>query len=365
MKKFAVLLLLLIAFESSAFAGGKFLISHQNTYGGIVIHSSIEKFNSLGFEYGDSVNIEFSNGEKFIDIPYYSGYYVKLGDPLLIAYHGRKNIWLQKNYGSDLWQDLNLNESDSVIISLNQRGKYKAVQEARNLRYTDNREDYSSDIVFANFRAVNIGRLKENYIYSSASPCDNVHNRADYVDKLAKMAGIKCILNLADDDSKIKNFMSKSDFNSPHFKNLYENKCVIPIKLSINFQDIKFRAKLASGLAELSKHKGAYLIHCLEGKDRTGFVFALIGAFAGASYDEIVNNYMLSYSNYYGLTRENDPQKYNIIVAEILEPMINFIVQDENINIKSANLSRYAEKFLIDSGMTESELNALKSRILE
>ncbi|MBQ7561523.1 MAG: tyrosine-protein phosphatase [Synergistaceae bacterium] len=366
MKKFAVFIIL-FALVSSGFAGEKFSISHQANYGGVIINGSIENFNSSGFELGDSVNIEFSNGEKFIDVPYHNGYYVKIGELILTAYPGRENVWLQRNYGSDLWQDLNLSESDSVTISLNQRGKYKTIQETRALHYTNKRAHYSSDEVFANFRAINLGCLKKNYIYTSASPCDNGHNRAVYVDNLAKQAGIKCILDLADSDSEIKDYMSKSDFNSPYFKTLYDNKCVIAIDLTANFHNIDFRKKLAAGLAELSKHEGPYLIHCLEGKDRTGFTSIIIGMLAGASYNEIENNYMLSYANYYGLTRENDPQKYNIIAAEHFAPMINFIAQDENINTKSDNnnFAKYAGKFLLDSGMTEPGLNALKSRILE
>lgn len=365
MKKFAAFLLVLFALVSSGFAGENFSISHETNYGGVIINGGIKNFDSSGFELGDSVNVEFSNGEKFIDVPYYSGYYVKVGEILLVAYPGRANVWIQKKYGQDLWQDLNLSESDSVIISLNQRGKYKLIEEVRALYYTNDREHYSTDEVFANFRAINLGRLKKNYIYTSASPCDNGHNRSFYVDKLAGKAGIKFILDLADSDSEIKDYMSKSDFNSPYFKTLYDNKCVIAIDLTANFHDINFRKKLAAGLAELSKHEGPYLIHCLEGKDRTGFTSIIIGMLAGASYNEIEDSFMLSYTNYYGLTRENTPKKYNVIVSEIFAPMINFIAQDDNIKLKSGSLAKYAEKFLIDSGMTEPELNALKSRMLE
>ncbi|MBQ7560611.1 MAG: tyrosine-protein phosphatase [Synergistaceae bacterium] len=364
MKKFAAVILILFAFVSCSFAEEKFRISHQTTFGGIIIDCSIEKFNSLGFEYGDSVNINFSNGKTLTDIPYYNGYYTKIGDPILIAYPGRENIWLQNNFGSDSWLDLGMKESDSVIISLNQRGKYKAVQEARDIKYFNDRNLYASDEVFANFRAMNIGRLKKNFVYRSASPCDNEHNRASYVDKLIKREGVKYILNLADNDENIKKIIAKSDFNSPYFLNLYENKCVFPIKLGADFHSDTYRKKLADGLAELSKHEGPYLIHCLEGKDRAGFASVVIGALAGASYDELVNDFMLSYANYYGITRENEPSKYNVLVSEIFDEMLKFVVNNENVDMKSINLAPYAEKFLLDSGMSESDLDALKSRIM-
>ena len=364
MKKFAAVVLILIAFVSCSFAGEKFRISHQKTYGGIIIKCSIEKFNSLGFEYGDSVNITFSNGKTLSNIPYYNGYYTKMGEPLLIGYTGRKDIWLQNSYGSDLWLDLGIGESDSVIISLNQRGKYKAIQDARNIVYVNDRNLYSSDEAFANFRAMNLGRLKKNFVYRSASPCNNENNRASYVDKLINLAGVKYIFNLADNDENIKRFITASDFDSPYFMKLYENKCVYPAKMSVNFRADSFRSKLAAGLSDLSKHEGPYLLHCFEGKDRTGFVCMLMGALAGASYDELVNDYMLSYANYYGITRENEPEKYNVLVSEILDEMLKFVVNDENVDIRFINLAPYAEKFLLDSGMSQSDLDALKYRIM-
>jgi len=45
---------------------------------------------------------------------------------------------------------------------------------------------------------------------------------------------------------------------------------------------------------------GPYLIHCTEGKDRAGFVSAVLEALMGADLQEIVADYMKSYENYYG-----------------------------------------------------------------
>jgi len=44
---------------------------------------------------------------------------------------------------------------------------------------------------------------------------------------------------------------------------------------------------------------GPYLVHCLEGKDRTGFVCIVLEALMSATYQEIVDDYMLTYNNYY------------------------------------------------------------------
>ena len=61
-------------------------IIHEEEFGGVYIDITIDEFNALGFEYGDSVTVSFSNGYKLKDIPYYNGYYTQTGEPLLIAY---------------------------------------------------------------------------------------------------------------------------------------------------------------------------------------------------------------------------------------------------------------------------------------
>ena len=37
-------------------------VSHDTKFGGIYINISIDDFNKIGFKYGDSVDLKFSNG---------------------------------------------------------------------------------------------------------------------------------------------------------------------------------------------------------------------------------------------------------------------------------------------------------------
>ena len=48
-------------------------ISHEEKFGGIYIEITIDDFNKLGFSFGDSVDITFSNGYELKDLPYYNG----------------------------------------------------------------------------------------------------------------------------------------------------------------------------------------------------------------------------------------------------------------------------------------------------
>ena len=62
-------------------------ITENSKYISAVINYTITDFNALGFAFGDSVDVTFSNGKSFNDVPYYNGYYVKNCQPILMGYH--------------------------------------------------------------------------------------------------------------------------------------------------------------------------------------------------------------------------------------------------------------------------------------
>ncbi|MBP5255320.1 MAG: tyrosine-protein phosphatase [Lachnospiraceae bacterium] len=338
-------------------------IIHEPEFGGVYITITIEDFNALGFEYGDSVDVVFSNGYRMDDIPYFSGYYVDVGEPLLIAYPGYDYIKAAVNYGADVWETGQLNEDDTAEIRLRERGKYLDTQKARDIHYYDERERYDNDVSFANFRNIRMGSLKEGILYRSASPCDNQHNRAPYADALMKEAGVLCVLDLADTGEKIDGYIAKEDFNSPWFLSLYEKGQVIPLAMSMNFASEEFTSKIAQGFTAMSEFPGPYLVHCTEGKDRTGFVCMLIEALAGASYQEIVDDYMKTYDEYYRINEASDPERYRLILEKNLLPMIRFVAGDDTVDITTADLAPLARDFLVRCGMTEAQIDRFLARI--
>ena len=352
-------------------------VKHEEEFGGVYITISIDDFNKLGFVYGDSVDVAFSNGYTLEDIPYYNGYYVDAGEPLLIAYPGYEYIKAAINYGEDLWEKAGLlnapvqslflkaglDEKSTATITLNEAGKYRDVQEARDIHYYDERERYPSDEVFANFRSMTGGDLREGAVYRSASPCDNQHNRAPYVDELIKETGVNAILNLSDNETKIQGYISSSSFSSPYFLSLYEAGNVFPIALNMNYLSEEFAEKIAQGFKDISSKEGPYLIHCTEGKDRTGFVCIFIEALAGASYEEIVDDYMKTYDNYYKINPESDPAKYHTIKEKNVDAMLKFVLGDAEADLETADLSEAVENYLLNAGMNMEEIGVFLNRI--
>ncbi|MBR7032206.1 MAG: tyrosine-protein phosphatase [Clostridia bacterium] len=336
---------------------------HEPEFGGVYITLTIDEFNSKGYEYGDSVKVIFSNGYTIDDIPYYNGYYTATGEMLLVAYRGYDYIKAAINNGADLWNVAGLDEDDTADIELVERGKYAKIQNARDISYKDDRELFTSDEEFANFRSVEAGNIKKNYIFRSASPCDDQHKRAKYVNVLAEAAGIETILDLADTDEKIKGYISSEGFSCDWFHSVYDSGNVIPVALNMNFSSDDFRMKIADGFVKMTSKDGPYLIHCTEGKDRTGFVCMLIEALAGATYEEIVSDYMKTYGNYYGITAEKDKERYDVIVESVLEPMIGELVGEKTVDIRTEPLEPFAEAFLHSAGMTEDEIAEFVSKI--
>ncbi len=352
-------------------------IQHEKEFGGVYICLTIDEFNSKGYEYGDSLNITFSNGYVLEDVLYYNGYYTANGEPLLVAYPGYPYIKAGINNGEDLYEIANLKktkeeiakqslyavaalaQSDTAAIILNEAGKYKDIQNARNIHYKDDRTLYDSDEIFANFRYVKAGKIAEKTLYRSASPCDNQHNRAPYVDALAEKAGIGFILNLSDTDTKIEKYMAAADFNSPYFASLYEKWKVELIALNMNYGSQAFKEKIAGGLNVMAEAEGPYLVHCTEGKDRTGFVCMLLEALAGADYDEIVKDYMITYDNYYKINPTKEKDKYEIIIKNVLDPMILSLSKGNETDVQKLDLKACAVDYLTEGGMSPETIDKL------
>ncbi len=108
---------------------------------------------------------------------------------------------------------------------------------------------------------------------------------------------------------------------------------------------------------------GPYLVHCTEGKDRTGFVCMLIEMLCGASYQEIVDDYMITYDNYYGITEQKDKAKYDIILDKNLIAMMYTVAGSKTVDLKTADLSALARAYLVKAGMTEAQIDGFAGRL--
>ena len=71
----------------------------------------------------------------------------------------------------------------------------------------------------------------------------------------------------------------------------------IELGMKMDFGSDDFNSRLAEGFRYLIQNPAPYVIHCQEGKDRTAFACALLEFLTGASYDEIVGDYITTFYN--------------------------------------------------------------------
>lgn len=230
--------------------------------------------------------------------------------------------------------------------------------------YSSNRDDFPSDVAFANFRGLSGGAINGNMFYRSSSPVCNVYSRAPYVDAFVEAAGIKCVLNLSDSSKEVNQFMVDSGYCSPYYKSLFESGKVLTLNMDSRYYRNEFAFTLADGLRKMLYMEGPVLIHCIEGKDRTGFVCMLLEGLAGATYQEIIDDYMTTYYNYYPGLLEEDRRLYECIKYTYMDDMIRYISgSDEDADLSGLDMRQWSRQYLYNAGLTEEELDLLEARL--
>lgn len=334
-------------------------VTRDEKFNAAIVSITPEEFKELGFNLGDSCDIFFENGKTIKDVPFYNGYYVQNGAPVIVAYPGASNISITYN-NLGIWYELNLKDNEKVDIRLNVAGKYKEVQEALGQVYSFDRTDYDNDVQFCNFRALNGGNLKKNFIYRGASPVDNSRGRAAYTDKLLTGNGIKMVVDLADSKDDITGYISAADFNSGYTRGLYENGQMATLDMGSAYQSKEYQQSLVKGLRQMMDSDGPVYIHCMEGKDRTGFVCMLLEALAGASYEEMRDDYMTTYKNYYNIDSEISPEKYEAVSELYFNAFTRYLLDtDDMTEMRNASYVNAASEYLMEGGMSKAEVQQL------
>ena len=346
-------------------------------YGNLVLTIEKKDLDAMGVEYGDVFTVSFQDTEVYA--PYCTNYSdVDLGS--IVLRNDGETLILAINMGDFattysiaekvsnpdktykwIFEEGKTMEDISLLLTLTGKGEYRDEWLIHQLSRTDNREDYSSDAAFANFREIKGGKIGEGALFRSSSPINNEIGRAKYADALVKENGIRTVMNLADSEESILSYMEKEDFASPYYASLFENGDVIALNMGVSFKTREFQASLSEGLTFLASKEGPYLVHCTEGKDRAGFTSALLSALMGLTYQEIVEDYMTTYENYYHI--EKGSEQYEAVKKSNIDSMLSFIASVESDKLSQVDLSLKAEEFLLAIGMEEETVRKLKENL--
>ena len=210
-----------------------------------------------------------------------------------------------------------------------------------------------------NFREICMGSITGGIIYRGGYPIFKVDSERDAAyTKLVIQAGINCVLSLAEDNAGLERIAKIV----PWYDDLLKKGNVIGLDIQFDFDfayklesDI-FKYKLRQGFRFMLTHNGPYLIHCNAGRDRTGFVAAIIGLLCGASIEEVVYDYMLTYGIKYANLKSGEPF---FATRQFIYDQINTIINGkiEKADHLQANIEKY---FFNEIGLTIEEVKELK-----
>ncbi len=223
-------------------------------------------------------------------------------------------------------------------------------------KLSKNRQDYVqlTDLEFANFREIHTTGIKRGVLYRSSSPIKTWGNRNYIADKESERVGIRTFVNLADN---VKDMKGCKGFQGSY----YSKQSVICMDLSTKYKSKNFRDRLAWGIKLMSQSQPPFLIHCDLGKDRAGFVCALIECLMGADLDEVVQDYLISFYNYFGIQPGSSDYEF---VAD--NEIRGFLAQAFGVKLEEmpkVNLADGAQRYFLSLGLSVEDIDSLRKKL--
>ena len=379
MKKLIFLLLALglalsLAMPVQAEATEPIIVTDIQKYGNLMLSITGTDFLALGYEFGDIVTVTI-NGQE-MDMPVGSNFSdVDQGSMICrVVIKPDTNedyVLLAINMG-DLATATVIAEKEKIEADPGYVWNYKAEQPVpvgfamkekagyydqwvmHQLVRSENREDYPdlSDMEFANFRVIATTGMGEGKLYRSSSPVNPEINRNKEADAAAADAGVRTFINLADNEETMKGYEGYAD-------SYYAKQIIICLNLGVDFAADDFKAGLAEGLRFIAANEAPYLVHCNEGKDRVGFTCAVLEALLGATAEEIVADYMVTFYNYYGI--QPGTEQYDVIAASNIQKSL--AAAFEMTSIFDGDLQAAAVNYLTGIGLSAEEIAAVQANL--
>ena len=335
--------------------------------GNVMLDTTFDELKANGIEVGDIVTVTVA--EHSFELPVGTSYTDVDAGCMILRFDAEDNeIALAINMGSfasetgiaeketieaDPGYRWNMNVTEVGIVLKEKQG-YRAEYDARNLTRTNARADYAdlSDEDFANFRAVKVTGMRENVLYRGSSPIDPDLERNETVMRAMESAGIRTVINLADSEADMTAYAA--------FADSYYSRCsVLNVEMGYDFTSAEFGEKIKACVLFLIENDGPYLVHCKEGKDRTGMLCAILECFTGASVDEVKADYMATYRNFYHVGQGDET--YGIVLRNNLVKTLCVLLGVED--LETADLREKAGSYLLSIGLTEQQLDALRAKL--
>ena len=139
----------------------------------------------------------------------------------------------------------------------------------------------------------------------------------------------------------------------------YSKQKYIGLKMNTKFMSKEFQNGVAKGIKFMAMNEPPYLIHCDLGKDRAGLFSAVIESLMGADSDEVVDDFLVSFYNYFGI--EPHSRDYDYVADNEIRPFLAamFGVKD----IAKVDLKEAAERYALKIGVSAEEIETLREKL--
>ena len=338
-------------------------------YGDPSLEMTSGELADLGYEYADIVSVHFL--DQTVEMPVIPDFrYVGAGCAGLMMWEDRSVpislAILNGSFAAEYGLAETQKDSDGELmyvpsaeypivftIDIIEKNGYAETYASYDMSRTNNRADYPdlSDEEFANFREVTTGGIAAGRLYRSSSPINPKYGRNRYADQALEKHGIKNIINLEDTETAARGY---SGFEGSY----YSRQNVLYLNLGVDLTLEYNRANLVKAMERLAEAETPILVHCMEGADRAGVFVALLECLMGASADEVRQDYMISFCNYYGLTPGTKQYEQ---VSHGIETHLKKVFGTDT--FEGLDLQQEAEAFFLRTGVDQETLNTVKKKL--
>ena len=339
-------------------------VTEIGSYENLYLDATSDDFRGIGATIGDDIRVECGD-ESFTAILCYQFNGIPSYEAFITFTEGK---WCLGYFNCYTLDSTDIDVGDVVTLSREGRNPYVDKMLYYINGYSELIDDYDSIEDFCNFRSLSGGNMISDCVYRSASPW-SAGARATYTDDLYKTYGIEYVMCLNMDDEKAKRYAD--GFPDAYVSKLYKEGKVLCKELHPSTHSYPEECKFF--IESFLESEGKVAIFCAMGKDRTGVYSGILEGLAGATYDEVRDDFMLTICNFYGV--EQYSEEY-YVVAEILVDRILYLFEHteytahpEKVDWSKVEYVKYNPeevftKYLIDFvGVDEETVQKVKDKL--
>ncbi len=341
-------------------------IREISAFGNLVLDCSQEQMRADGFDVGDLITLEYE--DISLTLPITTDYVYDVTNTGALVWYGERrpsfginsgNFAVDYGFVSDtVTTDTFAGKTCSVTMA--EKGARKEYLVNIELHMTNNRQDYDSDMEYANIYPVAGGTLQEGRIYRGSSLFNTETNRTEAAQKVVEELQIRNVIDLTMSPEEAGQKAQQGAWEtSPYVADLLNGDHIQFFSTGINYK-AGFDRDMADAFRTLMHLEPPVYLNCQMGRDRTGMASILLMATAGASYEEIRDNFMQTYYNYYKI--KPGDAAYEAMEDGIFTIMMKILTKVENPStLTPEELTSAAAAYLKNGGFTDDEFAALQA----